>query len=171
MSIGSELTSRRLLWQNRGMEQSSTEPNAVNTPLLLTVISGVLAVGIGLFTVAGYQGHIAEIKRPAAETIAYLDAKSTLILAETILCLVFSLVAGLALALQRSPKHAFALAAFGLGAKLFFSLVLMANNWKPGWYFILDPSGSHQGALLLISIAGLQAIFGIAAIFSLKKSG
>lgn len=125
--------------------------------LLSALCCGLAAVAAGAMVLAGYCDHILKVKDIAPSTIAYLGGNAGLIVAEILLCMVFSSMAAVCLWLP--PQMGNIMAWIGISAmgKFFLSGALITYYWRH-WYFILDPNGPHAGALALIALSGLQAM-------------
>jgi hypothetical protein len=132
------------------------------TPLRAAAVVGLCAAGIGCLTLAGYAGRIAWEAPVAGEMSASVGSEALLVAVEVLLCLVFAVIAAVAVT-TRDREAAATYAGLAAAAKPLFSFGIIAANWDPGWYFILDPNGAHPTALLLIAASAIQEILLVVA--------
>jgi hypothetical protein len=93
---------------------------------------------------------------------ASVGSEALLVAVEVLLCLVFAVIAAVAVT-TRDREAAATYAGLAAAAKPLFSFGIIAANWDPGWYFILDPNGAHPTALLLIAASAIQEILLVVA--------
>jgi len=138
------------------------------------VAVGALVGLIGLASVLSFADHLLYLSdrdatsEPAASSVAYVGGEGMLVVAEALAVVLFTAISTAVLALRRHPA-VLALAGAGALGKVVWLLASVASNWKPGWYFILDPKGAHTVTLYLFAGSIAQAVVMAAAAVSLAR--
>ncbi len=130
---------------------------------------GIAAAVVGALTLAGYASHMSDWDAEvSAGVVASVSANAILVAVEVLLCLAFVAVATMGSATQ-DRSGAVVYAAVGAIGKPILSGGLIAAHWSPGWYYILDPNGSHALSIWLIVLSAAQAVAFIFAFATLLR--
>ena len=144
---------------------SEPAPRAID---LAAVAIGSLAALIGLAGVLSFADQllalsdVSDLPTVSSSSVAYVGGEALLVVAEVVAVLLFTAISLAVLALRRHPGVA-ALAIAGAAGKTLWLTASVAANWKPGWYYILDPKGAHQVTTYLFAGSIAQAAVMIAA--------
>jgi hypothetical protein len=131
--------------------------------LRAAAVAGAGAAAVGALTLAGYADRLAGQGDASGDVVG----RAVLVGALVVLCLAFAVVAAVGARAQQPATYA---AAGAIGQPLLV-VVFLATNWKPGWYFILDPNGAHPSAFVLVIAAGVQALLFAVAWARLRGRG
>jgi hypothetical protein len=137
------------------------------------VLGGVVAL-LGLASVLSFADHLLyladrdRLSEVASSSVAYVGGEGLLVVAEAAAVVLFTALSTAVLVLRRHPAVV-ALAVGAAVAKVIWLLASVAANWKPGWYFILDPNGAHQVALYLFAGSIGQAAVMLAAAVAIAR--
>lgn len=131
---------------------------------------GIGAAVVGALTLAGYSDHMSVWQPPVSgAVVASVTSQALLVGVEVLLCLAFVAIAALGVA-THDPARARVYAFVGVVCKPLLSVGVIGSHWDPGWYYILDPNGTHKMSLLLLVVAGAQVVAFAVAIRMLGKS-
>ena len=126
------------------------------------MVTGAVVGLLGLASILSFADHLMvlsdrdRVSEPAASSVAYVGAEGMLVVAEALAVVLFTALSAALLALRNHPAAA-ALAIAAVVAKVLWLVASVAGNWKPGWYFILDPKGAHTVTLYLFAGSIAQA--------------
>ncbi|MFA7685626.1 MAG: hypothetical protein WCX95_02410, partial [Candidatus Gracilibacteria bacterium] len=88
---------------------------------------------------------------------SYLLGQDGLILSEMFVALIYSVLALLLIVTKNNKNFRIFTIIIGT-SRIILSASVLALFWKPGWYCILDPAGSHKYAYVLLLCALIQSI-------------
>ena len=137
------------------------------------VVGGVVAL-LGLASVLSFADHLLYLSdrdamtEPAASSVAYVGGEGLLVVAEALAVILFTAISAAILAARNHPAAA-SIAIAAAVAKVVWLVASVAGNWKPGWYYILDPNGAHTVTLYLLAGSIGQAVVMTAAAVAAKR--
>jgi hypothetical protein len=142
---------------------------------IAAVVVGALVALLGLASVLSFADHLLYLSdrdamsEPAASSVAYVGGEGLLVVAEALAVVLFTALSAAIMVLRRHPAAA-ALAIGAALAKVVWLLASVAGNWKPGWYYILDPNGAHTVTLYLFAGSiGQAAVMVAAAVVAARR--
>ena len=143
------------------------------TALVATIGTGILACLLGVATAMAYANHL--IGFGAADdrsnvwpsTVAELGGRATLVIALALVCLVSTLIAGLAFVVRGSPAARWVVVPGAIVHAGAVALVL-ASAWRPGWYYILDPVSSSPARPFVAAAAFQGVAWIVTAVLALR---
>ncbi len=143
---------------------------------MVAVVVGALAAVAGLGAVVSYGDHLISLGEigagggPQAGSLSYVGGNALLVVAEVGAVLLFTLLSVAALALHGRVAGAAIAITAALGKALWL-VASVSTHWKPGWYFILDPKGTHSEARILFFASVGQALaMAIAAVVAARAA-
>ena len=144
---------------------SEPAPRAID---IAAVVTGALVALIGLASILSFADHLLYLSdfrdtSPASSSsVAYVGGEALLVVAEVVAVLLFTAISVAVLVMHRHPG-AVPLAIGGAAGKILWLAASVAANWKPGWWFILDPKGAHTVTIYLFAGSIAQAAVMVAA--------
>ena len=138
------------------------------------MVTGAVVGLLGLASILSFADHLMvlsdrdRVSEPAASSVAYVGAEGMLVVAEALAVVLFTALSAALLALRNHPAAA-ALAIAAVVAKVLWLVASVVGNWKPGWYFILDPKGAHTVTLYLFAGSIAQAALMAAGAMALLR--
>jgi hypothetical protein len=145
--------------------------------LLVAILLGAVAVILGAATLIGYGEHLLDVGQIDATdssdgtVAAYVAGNAVLVLAQTFACAVFLALTITALAVRRLRVAGLVAIVAAVAAPVWL-IVTVKSQWKPGWYFILDPNGGHPASRLLLfaSIGQVVALIAVAVVLNRRAT-
>jgi hypothetical protein len=144
--------------------------------LAAVIALGAVATMFGLVACIDHADYLMWLGDPAergervgsvsAEPVAYLVGKAMLIVVETVACVLFT-VLGVAVARVRARDALLTLCVVIAIAKVVWLLASLGANWKPGWWYILDPKAEPWPRVLI----GFSAAQALAWVFAAVAAG
>ncbi|HEU5056156.1 MAG TPA: hypothetical protein VFU21_06515 [Kofleriaceae bacterium] len=151
----------------------SDRPSALE---LAALITGAVVALFGLASILSFADHLMglsdreRLSEPMASSVAYVGAEGMLVVAEAVAVVLFTAMSAAVIALRRHGA-ALALAAGAAVGKVVWLAASVGGNWKPGWYFILDPKGAHTVTLYLFAGSIAQAVLMAGAALAVARRG
>ncbi|HEY8142525.1 MAG TPA: hypothetical protein VIG06_07640 [Kofleriaceae bacterium] len=142
---------------------------------IAALVVGALVALLGLASVLSFADHLLylsdrdAIAEPAASSVAYVGGEALLVVAEALAVILFTALSAAIIAARKHPAAA-GLAIAAALAKVVWLVASVGGNWKPGWYYILDPKGAHTVTLYLFAGSiGQAAVMVAAAVVAARR--
>lgn len=127
--------------------------------LITAILAGVLGALISaLGLLSNFNFYMIQVDLGYDNNLSsYLLGQDGLILSEMFVALIYSVLALLLIVTKNNKNFRIYTIIIGT-SRIILSASVLALFWKPGWYFILDPAGSHKYAYVLLLCALIQSI-------------
>lgn len=135
-------------------------------PFVISILSGIFGIFIGaLGLLSNFKFYLQQNNLGMGDKLnSYSMGNDGLILSEILFTLGFSVLILFLFIIRENEKIRMYSITSGI-LRLIFLIGTISFFWNPGWYFLLDPAGTHTYSYILVLCAFIQAI----SLFSVKR--